>query len=182
MEKYDVTGKPDTAGMLSIRQLRMMVQKLLAERFALAFHREKKELPVYAITVGKSGVKLTKNDSNPNGLPGFRGGGQRGLNVMNATMDEFASMLQANILERPVVDQSGLGAARYDFTLKWTPDASQRPLGGGPEGNAPPAADNPDAPPDLFGAFEQQLGLSLKSTKAPVDVLVIDHVEKPSAN
>lgn len=181
MEKYDVTGKPDTAGLPNVTQLKMMVQKLLTERFALTFHREKKELSVYAITIGKAGAKLTKNESNPNGLPGFGGGGPRGMNVRNSTMAEFASVLQANILERPVVDQTGLGAARWDFILKWTPDTHQRPLGGN-EANVPPAADNPDAPPDLFAAFEQQLGLRLQATKAPVDVLVIDHVEKPSAN
>ncbi len=118
MEKFDVTGKPDTPGIPSIKQLKTMVQKLLADRFALTFHRDKKELPVYAIEVAKTGAKMTKNDSNTNGLPGFGGGGPRGLNVRNATMTEFAHMLQANIVERPVVDQTGLGAARYDFILK----------------------------------------------------------------
>jgi uncharacterized protein (TIGR03435 family) len=98
-------------------------------------------------------------------------------------MAEWANVLQANILELPVVDQTGLGAARYDFVLKWTPDATQLSrLGPPPGGNAVPAADDPDAPPDLFLAFEQQLGLRLQSTKAPVDVLVIDHVAQPSAN
>jgi len=82
-------------------------------------------------------------------------------------------------VERPVVDQTGLGATRYDFILKWTPDGSQRPPGA-PEATAPAPSD--DAPPDIFAAFQQQLGLKLQATKAPVDVLVIDHVEKPSAN
>jgi uncharacterized protein (TIGR03435 family) len=182
-EKYDVTGKPDTPGLPSIKQLKGMVQKLLTERFALKFHNDKKELSVYAIEVVKGGPKMTKNDSNPTGLPGFGGGGPRGLFVRNATMVEFAHMLQANILERPVVDQSGLGAARWDFVLKWTPDASQqRPPGAGAPEGAAPLAESTDAPPDLFAAFQQQLGLKLQSTKAPVDVLVIDSVEKPSPN
>ena len=181
-EKFDVTGKPDTAGIPSINQLKMMVQGLLADRFELKFHRDKNELAVYAITIAKSGVKMTKDENNPNGLPGF-GGGPRAFNVRNSTMAEWANVLQANILELPVVDQTGLGAARYDFILKWTPDATQLSrLGPPPGGNAPPAADDPDAPPDLFLAFEQQLGLRLQSTRAPVDVLVIEHVEKPSAN
>jgi uncharacterized protein (TIGR03435 family) len=180
-EKYDITGKPDVPGIPSIKQLKTMVQQLLKDRFALAFHTEKKELPVYAITIAKTGLKLTKNESNPNGLPGF-GGGPRTLNIRNSTIAEFASMLQANILEQPVVDQTGLAGARFDFILKWTPDATQRPLGA-PEGSAPaPAANDPDAPPDIFAAFQQQLGLRLQSAKAPVDVLVVDHVEKPSAN
>ena len=180
-EKFDVTGKPDTAGIPSINQLKAMLQGLLADRFELKFHRDKKELSVYAITVAKTGIKMTKDENNPNGLPGFGGGGPRGMNVRNSTMSEFANILQANIMEQPVVDQTGLGAARYDFILKWTPDAAQLSRLGPIPGNAP-AADDPDAPPDLFSAFERQLGLRLQSTKAPVDVLVLDHVEKPSAN
>jgi uncharacterized protein (TIGR03435 family) len=181
MEKFDVSGKPDTPGLPSIKQLKGMVQKLLKERFALTYHLEQKELPVYAIMVGKTGVKMSKNETNPNGLPGFGGGGPRGLNVRNATMTEFAHMLQANVLEQPVVDQSGLGNTRYDFILKWTPDGATKPPGA-PEGAAPTASADPDAPPDLFAAFQQQLGMKLQSTKAPVDVLVIDKVEKPSEN
>jgi len=180
-EKFDVTGKPDVQGMPNGKQLKSMVQKLLADRFQLTFHREKKELSVYTIAMAKNGAKIAKSESNPLNLPGF-GGGPRGLNVRNATMAEFASMLQANILDQPVVDQTGFGATRYDFSLKWTPDAAQLSQLGGPGLNAQPAVDNPDAPPDLFTAFQQQLGLKLESTKAPVDVLVIDRVEKPSAN
>ena len=82
-------------------------------------------------------------------------------------------------MDEPVVDQSGL-SGRYDFTLKFTPDAPQAALGIGVP--PPHAADNPDAAPDLFTAFQQQLGLKLESAKAPVDVLVIDKVAKPSEN
>jgi uncharacterized protein (TIGR03435 family) len=180
-EKYDVTGKPDVSGLPSMNQLKMMIQKLLADRFQLTFHRDKKELSVYAITVTKTGAKITKEESDPNGLPGF-GGGARGFNVRNSTMAEFAGILQANILEKPVVDQTGFGAARYTFILKWTPDAALAAQASGGATNAGAAADNPDAPPDLFTAFQQQLGLKLESTKAPVDVLVVDRIEKPSAN
>jgi uncharacterized protein (TIGR03435 family) len=179
-DKFDVTGKPDVPGTPSIAQLRSMVQQLLADRFQLTFHREPKELSVYAITVLKTGTKLTKNDSNPNGLPGYGGGGPRGIVVRNSTMAEWAAVLQANIVDQPVVDQTGLGSNRYDFILKWTPDQAQLQLAN--PGAPAPTADNPDAPPDLFTAFEQQLGLKLVSTKAPVDVLVIDRAEKPSEN
>jgi uncharacterized protein (TIGR03435 family) len=179
-EKFDVSGKPDTPGMPGVKQLKGMVQKLLEDRFALTFHLESKELPVYAIAAAKDGPKITSDENNPTGLPGF-GGGPRGLMVRNSTIAEFASMLQANILDRPVVDQTGFGAARYDFTLKWTPDASQRAMGP-PQPNPAPAADDPDAPPDLFTAFQQQLGLKLQPTKAPVNVLVIDRLQKPSGN
>ena len=77
-----------------------------------------------------------------------------------------------------MVDQSGL-TGRYDFTLNFTPDATMAALLGGP---APPAGVNPDAAPDLFAAFQQQLGLKLEPTRAPVDVMVIDKVERPSEN
>jgi uncharacterized protein (TIGR03435 family) len=181
-EKFDITAKPDTPGIPNGTQLKAMVQKMLAERFELAFHREKKELSVYAITVAKGGPKLAKSES-PGNLPGF-GMPPGRLMVRNATMAQLANVMQANLLEQPVVDQTGLGEARYDFTLQYTPDASQRAqlAALGPGAAPPPPANDPDAPPDLFTAFQQQLGLKLESTKAPVDVLVIDKAEKPGEN
>ena len=182
-DKYDLNGKPDVPGQPNVAQIKMMMQKLLADRFQLKFHRDKKELSVYAITVGKSGAKISKSDSDPNGLPGLffgRAPGGMSFNVRNATLAEAASVLQGSMLDKPIVDQTGL-SEKYDFTLKFTPDAGQIASLGGPPPTAP-AADNPDAPPDIFAAFQQQLGLNLVSTKAPADVLVIDHVEKPSAN
>ena len=179
-EKYDITAKPDTEGIPNPTQLKLMVQKLLKERFQLTFHNEKKELSVYAITVTKTGPKLTKNESGGN-LPGY-GGGRGTFIVRNSSIAEFGHILQANILEQPVVDQTGLGATRYDFTLKWTPDPSQSQIGGPAPPNAPPPADNADTPPDIFTAFQQQLGLKLENTKAPVDVMVVDRLEKHSDN
>jgi uncharacterized protein (TIGR03435 family) len=169
--------------MPSVNQLKMMLQKLLADRFALTFHLEKKDLSIYAITVAKGGLKIAKEETNPIPVPGFGGPPLRGFNVRNATIAEFANVMQAQFMDQPVVDQTGLGTQRYNFVLKWTPDASQRSFGGGgPEPNAPAAAPDADAPPDLFTAFQQQLGLRMQTTKGPVDVLVIDKVEKPSAN
>lgn len=177
-ERFDIVGKPDMEGTPSMSQLRVMLLKLLADRLQLSLHHEMKELSVYALTVAKGGAKLTEDTDNPNGLPKFFGRGPQGRNVQNSTMAEFASDLQGTLADRPVVDQTGLGSKRYDFILKWTPDA---PAMNGAAG-APPAADNPDAPPDIFVAIQQQLGLKLESTKAQVDVIVIDHVEKPSEN
>jgi uncharacterized protein (TIGR03435 family) len=182
-ERFDITAKPDTPGMPNPTQLKAMVQKLLADRFELAFHREQKELPVYALTTAKGGTKLTKSES-PLNLPGF-GLPPGRLMVQNATMAELAHVLQANVVEQPVVDQTGLGTTRYNFTLQYTPDASQRAqlsAALGPAAPPTPAAADPDAPPDLFTAFQQQAGLRLESTKAQVDVLVIDKAEKPSEN
>jgi uncharacterized protein (TIGR03435 family) len=180
-DKYDVTGKPNASGIPSITQLMSMTQKLLADRFALKFHREKKEMTAYVLTVAKGGIKITEDTSNPNGLPGFGGAGVRGLNVRNATMQEFVEFLQANALDLPVVDQTGLGGKRYDFILKWTPDGAQAAQGATPESGGGAAA-NVEAPPDIYLAMQQQLGLKLESTKAPVEMFVIDHLEKPSEN
>jgi len=183
-EKYDLTGRPDVPGQPSVAQIKTMLQKLLTDRFQLKFHREQKELAVYAITVAKTGVKIAKSEGDPNGLPGlfFGGGGPGGgvnFNVRNATLAEVANTLQGSVLDKPVVDQTGL-AGKYDFIVKFTPDPGQMAAFGGP--GAPPPAANPDAPPDLFAAFTQQLGLRLETSKAPVDVLVIDKIEKPTAN
>jgi uncharacterized protein (TIGR03435 family) len=133
---------------------------------------------VYAIVVGKNGPKLTKSEGDPNGLPGlfFRGLGV--LPARNATMADFAGVMQGAVLDRPVVDQTGL-SGRFDFTLTWTPDEFQF---GGLGIRVPPPADNAAAPPDLFTAMQEQLGLKLEATKAPAEVFVVDRVEKPSAN
>ena len=177
-EKYDLVAKPDGEGQPNDKQWKGMVQKLLADRFKLTFHRDKKELSVFAIVVGKNGPKLTKSAGDPNGLPGlfFRGLGD--LPARNATMADFAGVMQRAVLDRPVVDQTGL-SGRFDFELKWTPDEFQF---SGMGIKVPPPGDNPNAPPDLETAMRDELGLNLVSTKAPVEVLVIDKVEKPSAN
>jgi bla regulator protein blaR1 len=178
--KYDMTGKPDAPGQPSVDQMKMMIQKLLADRFQLKFHFEKRDLPVYAIRIAKTGAKMIKSQDDPKGLPGFyfgRAASGTTLTFRNSPLSQIAAVLQ-NTLDKPVVDQSGL-SEKYDFTLTFTPDAAQAVIIGGAP---PPAADNPDAAPDLFAAVQQQLGLKLESTKAPVDVMVIDRVEKPSEN
>jgi len=89
-------------------------------------------------------------------------------------MAEFAAMLQATVLDRPVLDQTKL-EGRFDFMLRWTPDQAQV------SGRVRPT-DDANAPPDLFSAMQEQLGLKLEATKAPASVLIIDRVEKPSEN
>jgi uncharacterized protein (TIGR03435 family) len=175
---FDLVGKPSQDGMPNQKQIKIMIQKLLADRFQLKFHREKRELSVWAIQVGKNGVKLTQSQADPKGLPGLNFGGLGKMNAFNATMVDFASLLQTAVLDRPVVDQTGLDA-HYDFQLNWTPDETQF---AGMGVKVPPPSDKPDAPPELGTAMLDQLGLKLTTTKAAVEVLVIDHVEKPSAN
>ncbi len=179
-DKYDITGKPDTPGIPSVTQLKTLVQKLIVERFQLTFHYDKKELSVYAITLAKTGSKMSKSDPNGGNLPGFGGRGPGSIGVRNSTMEEFAGFLQSRILDRPVVDQSGL-TDRFDFTLRWTPD-SPPPGPGGAAAPPPPPPPDGDVPPDLFAAVQQQLGLKLEATKAPVPVMVVDKVQKPSEN
>lgn len=176
-EKFDLAAQPNGEGQPNDKQWKSMVQKLLADRFKLAFHRDKKELSVYAIVVGKTGPKLTKSESTSN-LPGlfFRGLGN--LPAMNATMTDLAGVMQGAVLDRPVVDQTGL-SGRWDFTLLWTPDEFQF---GGAAAKMPPPANNGAAPPDLFTAFQEQLGLKLEATKAQAEIFVIDRVAKPSDN
>ena len=95
----------------------------------------------------------------------------------NATMDEFASVMQTTALDRPVLNQTGL-AGRFDFTLNWAPDEFQfQGLG-----IKPPVAAEANSNPDLFTAIQQQLGLKLEATKAPAEIFVIDRIEKPSEN
>jgi uncharacterized protein (TIGR03435 family) len=177
-EKFDLAAQPNGEGQPNDKQWKGMVQKLLADRFKLAFHRDKKELSVYAITVGKNGPKLTKSESTSS-LPGlfFRGLGN--LPCTNATMADLASVLQGAVLDRPVIDQTGI-SGRYDFALLWTPDEFQ--FGGAAAKNPPPPPTNGQAPPDLFTAMQEQLGLKLESTKAPAEVFVIDKVSKPTEN
>lgn len=177
-DKYDLVATPDGEGQPNDRQWRGMLQKLLVDRFKIAFHHDKKELSVYALVVGKNGPKLTKDTNDPNGLPGLFFQKPGVLNVRNATMEDFAGLMQTAVLDRPVVDESEL-QGRFDFTLTWTPDESQF---GGLGIRVPPPSDSANAPPDLFTAMQEQLGLRFEATKAPVDVLVIDHVEKPSEN
>lgn len=176
--KFDVDAQPDTPGSPSRQQLKTMVQKLLADRFQLKFHRDKKELSAYVLTVAKSGSKMKKSEGDPNGLPGlfFRELGV--LTVRNATMADFSHLMQTAVLDRPVVDQTGLDG-KWDFLLKWTPDESQF---SGMGVKVPPPSNAADAPPPLFTAIQEQIGLKLEAAKAPVEVLVLDHVEKPSAN
>jgi uncharacterized protein (TIGR03435 family) len=134
-------------------------------------------LSVYAITVAKDGPKMTKNTGPANAEQSFNFRGVGDLFVHNMTMNDFAAWMQASVTDRAVVDQTGL-ADRYDFRLKWTPDDSQFTQ----VGTLPATNDIPNAPPNLYTAIQQQLGLKIEPTKAPDTVLVIDHVEKPSAN
>jgi len=175
-EKWDIEVEPDTPGMPSVAQMKEILQQLLAERFALKFHEEKRNMVAFALTVGKNGPKMTKtadasesaNFTVPLGM----------VSARSATMGEFAHLLQSDILGQPVVDNTGL-SGRWDFTLNWTPDETQFMDRGM---RAPPAADDANAPPPLSTAIQAQLGLKLEAQKADAVVMLVDHVEHPSPN
>jgi uncharacterized protein (TIGR03435 family) len=155
-----------------------MLRTLLAERFKLSFHREGKEFSIYELEVGKGGPKL-KESMAAAGDPAqlistVYPPARIHLPARNATMGDFASLLQRALLDRPVVDQTGL-TGRYDFDLDWAPDETQ--FGG----EVPVAPADAQAPP-FFRAIEEQLGLHLEATRGTVQALVIDHAELPAAN
>ena len=160
-----------------------MLRKLLADRFKLTFHREPKEFSVYALTVAKNGLKAKQSTSSPDVFPEgpppliFIVSPQTiHLPGRYANMDELASVFQRAVLDRPVIDETGL-SGRYDFDLEFTPDETE--FGGAFAGRTD--ADKSEKP-GLLTAIQEQLGLKLESTKGPVDALVIDHVEEPSPN
>ena len=176
-DHYVVDGVPDAPGEPNLTQFRSMIRKVLADRFGLKAHNDQRELSVYALTVAKGGSKLTKSLGNPNGPPDDYFSTSAYMKETNTTMGEYAKAMQY-VLDRPVVDQTGL-AGRWDFLLKWTPDESQFTAIGI---RILPPTDNPNAPPGLFTAIQEQIGLKLEATRAMVDVIVIDKVERPSAN
>lgn len=175
-EKFDLDGVPDIEGQPDLEQFRMLIQSALTQRFKFTYHHDKKELSVYALTVAKSGPKLTVTLSRPSDPGNFMFGKLGQLRVSNMTMKGFCDGMQT-VMDRPVVDHTGL-TERYDFNLNWTPDDSQFAS----FGPRPAPKDDPDAPPSLYTALQEQLGLKLEPTKAMTDVFVIDHVEKPAAN
>jgi uncharacterized protein (TIGR03435 family) len=176
-DKFDITGKADVEGQPSQEQLQVMLRKLLAARFQLAFHREQRELPVYSLSVAKGGAKISKN-TGKNETTGviFRGPGSVLLN--DVSMDDFGRMLQTAVLDRPVANQTNL-SGRYDFSLVWTPDQLQAAV---PNPNSLTPGDKADVPPDLYTATQQQLGLKIDAARLRIEVLVVDKVEKPSEN
>jgi uncharacterized protein (TIGR03435 family) len=251
-ERYDIAAKIPQG--TTKEQFMLMLQNLLDERFKLKLHREKKDLPMYALVVGKNGPKMKESADVPGpgdgAAPGIGGaaggatggalaapppppppggpvgiaGGGRGMIAMGSdgfpklppgagrggtfmmimngrfrmtanqqTMSGLSEML-GNQLGRPVVDMTGL-TKKYDFTLDFAPEEGQRmmgPMGAIPqppphppgEGGAPLAgAPDGQSGPSLFTAVQEQLGLKLDSKKGPVDLLVIDHLEKvPTEN
>jgi uncharacterized protein (TIGR03435 family) len=180
-ELYDIDGVPDVPGEPSDKQADIMLQKLLADRFALKFHHEQRELSVFAITVAKGGPKMTLTAAradDPDDDFWFDKLGD--LTVRNISMDEFAKEMQGSVTDRPVIDRTGL-KDRYDFKLRWTPDDSQFAQFRS-AGVQQRKTSKPSNQPALNDAMQQQIGLRIEPVKTMVDVIVVDHVEHPSPN
>lgn len=177
----DFRRMPDGQRVQMEEQMRQRLRSLLAERFQLAVRQETKEMAAYALTVAKGGPKLKTAEGAEDGPRGMRM--QRGqLSAQSAAVEMLARVL-SNELRRPVVDQTEL-KGNYDFELKWVPEMG---AGGGPFGDPvgppePPPAAADTSGPSIFTAVQEQLGLKLESRKVPVVTIVIDRVEKPSAN
>ncbi len=207
-EHFDVAAKvpPGT----TTEQFRQMIQSLLAERFQLKLHRETKEMPIYELEVAKGGPKLKESAAAPPDaaqaapgqplrsdkdgypiLPRGRGSmmamapGRARLQGEQETMDQLAARLSM-MVGRPVRNGTGL-TGKYDFVLSFAPDVSMMNMGmpkppPDADGRGPgPAAPGDDSAPSIFTALQEQLGLKLEQKKGPVELLVVDHVEKTPA-
>jgi len=165
----------------SKEQVKLMLQNLLAERFKLALHREKRELPVYNLVVAKNGPKMKVSQSDPEAGGGSFGpwnGHARWITPYQA-MRGLAEFLSPR-LNRPVMDATGL-TGKYDFTLYWDSENMDARLRQPTERNSGPEAMEPA--PNIFSALQQQLGLRLEQSKSMMDILVIDRAEKiPTEN
>jgi uncharacterized protein (TIGR03435 family) len=174
-DKWDIDAEAvEGVNLDEEREEEALLKELLAGRFRLAFHWEKKILPVYVLTVAKNGPKLKSADSNESENSGCP---QPGVcTFRKRTLSDFSWYMQYVVLDRPVVDRTGI-TGQFDFSLKWTPDESQFSRLGW---IVKPPADAQT--PSLFTAIQEQLGLKLEPEKMPAEVLVIDKVERPTEN
>jgi uncharacterized protein (TIGR03435 family) len=173
-DKFDIAAQVNAKGRPNDRQLQSMVRKLLADRFHLSLHRDTRELVVYALSTAGSGPKLARSTADPKQSPSLLFQDLGKLKVINGSMQDLVNVMQFGVLDRPVVDRTAI-KGRYDFTLNWTPDDSQFPG----SGVTIPHLAGASAPPPLSTAIQEQIGLKLEATRAPIEALVIDHVEKP---
>jgi uncharacterized protein (TIGR03435 family) len=175
---YDMEAKAEKAS--NGDELHVMLMNMLVDRLNLKIHREKKEMRMYALTVGKDGPKMTPHEADSAGDPWIDQTQIKFLHMqMKATavrMDYVAFRL-GMLMDLPVVDLSGLPGS-FDFKLEYTRDLPP----GFPEGGKVNGEDPDTSGPTIFEALRKQLGLELKAQRGPVDVIVIDHAERPTAN
>jgi uncharacterized protein (TIGR03435 family) len=173
-DRFDLIAKAPPGATIDTE--RLMIQAVLTARFHLALHREQKPVPVYALTIGKRGLKLQAAAGS--GTPGCKGAAD--VVCTNTTITELANQLPPLALgniDKPVIDRTGIKGA-YDFRFAWT---VPRP---GPD---VPRTASPDEQIDgrkaVFDALDQQLGLKVEEQRQPMPVVVIDHVDRlPTEN
>jgi len=174
-ERYDIVAKAD--GAVQDDQLMLMLRRLLADRFKLRYHRESKEMQGFSLVVGKNGPKL--HEVEPAGKDWARNG-VGSIGGQEVSMARLAAIL-AGRLGHPVVDLTGIKGV-FDLKLSWTPDPAtvRNPA----ENKESPSVESMSDPsgPSIFSALQEQLGLRLEARKVPVEIIVIDHVERPSEN
>ncbi len=166
---YDIAAKAAGDAPRSAAEFRQMTQSLLADRFKLQVHRDKREIPVYALVQSRKGARLRESASDVKAGSRFTASGRNyEVTMTRATMEDLVRVIENSLVDRPVLDLTGL-AGEYDFGFTYTPNT--------------PANRTEDAigDIDIFSAV-QALGLQLKPQKAAMDVLIVDHAEKPSAN
>jgi uncharacterized protein (TIGR03435 family) len=165
---WDIEAKAAGDGALTREQARQMLQTLLADRFQLKVHREMKEMAVYALVVaGRGGVKLKVSAPDAEERMTMRGGRTIQIETTKGGMEQLVTQISGT-LGQPVLDKTGL-TSEYDYRLEFAPQSAW-------------AADADADAPTIFTALQEQLGLRLESQKAPVEIVVIDHAEKPSEN
>ena len=160
-DRYDVLAKASAPA--SDSDQRAMLQSMLAARFHLAAHTETREVPAYDLVAVKSGPKIQAAPPTDAGARVYPN--RSGIRATGVTMQRFAELLSAR-LDRPVLDKTGLSGV-FDIDVTWTPTAA-----------------SPDAEPgpSVFTALQEQLGLRLQAGKSPIKVLVVDRIERPTAN
>lgn len=163
-DRFDIEAKPESSA--SSDALSLMFQSLLTSRFHLEYHRETKDVQAYSLSIGKRGLKMKESEGSAGAKPSISVGPNR-FKAGAMPMQMLANTL-SRYLSRLVVDETGLKGA-YDVTLEWASDAS-------------PGAATPGDGPTIFTAIQEQLGLALDSKKVPVQMFVIDRLERPEAN
>ncbi len=173
-ERFDIVAKAPPSTPKS--QILPMLQPLLADRFKLTFHRENKTVSGYALVVAKTGPKLHVSEAENSHFDGDR----RSLSGQRMSLAQLADTLSRR-LDSPVSDRTGIPGF-FDLKLQWTPDEGQPMTKPGADPEPVSQTARTDGP-SLFTALQEQLGLKLETRKVPVEILVIDHVEKaPTEN
>jgi uncharacterized protein (TIGR03435 family) len=179
-ERFDIVAKVAEADIPRMKDLKMeqneeMMRNILADRFHLVAHLETREMPVFQMVIAKNGLKLKISDTSVASdvgthvkgcKEGCMGSSNTHLDGKGIDMDNLASFLTGRV-EKTVIDKTGL-KGKFDCSLDWTPDNQKNP--------------DVNGPPEILTAIQEQWGLKLEPSKGPVKILVVDHLEQPTAN